>query len=206
MLLALVASLALASASTVAPTMQRATIPKLASQTLRLRGGIGDDELAAEASKIGKVAVTLTVTVHHIRSMHAPPTKVVIVGSLPELGNWDVKKGVTLVSTPETYPIFTGTLFLPPKTAFEYKYVVVKAEEGGEGVAQQWESVNSENSQRPMTTAAAGTMEIRNEFCESRGTDPRITDEPFQLTAQEWSRWYQHHMINQAPMGGGQEA
>jgi hypothetical protein len=25
--------------------------------------------------------------------MHAPPTKVVIVGSLPELGNWDVKKG-----------------------------------------------------------------------------------------------------------------
>ena len=46
------------------------------------------------------------------------------------------------MSTPETYPIFTGTLFLPPKTAFEYKYVVVKAEEGGEGVAQQWESVN----------------------------------------------------------------
>jgi hypothetical protein len=29
--------------------------------------------------------------------------------SVPELGNWDVKKGVTLVSTPDTFPIFTGT-------------------------------------------------------------------------------------------------
>ena len=35
-----------------------------------------------------------------------------------------------------------------------------------------------------MTTSAAGAMEIKNEFCESRGTDPRITDEPFQLSAQ----------------------
>ena len=34
---------------------------------LRLRGGLPDDELAAQAAKIGKVAVTLTVTVPHIR-------------------------------------------------------------------------------------------------------------------------------------------
>ena len=27
-------------------------------------------------------------------------------------------------------------------------------------------------------------MDIKNEFLESRGTDPRITDEPFQLSAQ----------------------
>ena len=45
-----------------------------------------------QAAKIGKVAVTLTVSVPHIRSVNAPPTKVVIVGSLPELGAWDVRK------------------------------------------------------------------------------------------------------------------
>ena len=52
------------------------------------------------------------------------------------------RQGVTLVSTPETFPIFTGTLFLTPNTKFEYKYAVVRAEEGGEGVQQQWEAVN----------------------------------------------------------------
>ena len=43
----------------------------------------------------------------------------------------DPKKAVTLVSTPDTFPIFTGTFFLPPNTAFEYKYAVLKAEAGG---------------------------------------------------------------------------
>ena len=52
------------------------------------------------------------------------------------------RQGVTLVSTPETFPIFTGTLFLAPNTKFEYKYAVVRAEEGGDGVQQQWEAVN----------------------------------------------------------------
>eukprot|EP00918_Siedleckia_nematoides_P001700 GHVU01004035.1.p1 GENE.GHVU01004035.1~~GHVU01004035.1.p1 ORF type:complete len:178 (+),score=46.46 GHVU01004035.1:3-536(+) len=168
---------------------------------LRLRGGLADDELAKEAAKIGKVAVTVTVTVPHIRSVNAPPTKVVVVGSVPELGSWDVKKGVTLVSTPDTFPIFTGTFFLPPKTKFEYKYAVLKAQEGGDGVGQQWEASN-----REMTTAAAGAMDIKNEFIESRMTDPRITDEPFQLSAQEWSRWYKHHQSQLIALGNGQEA
>lgn len=121
---------------------------------------------------------------------------------MPELGSWDVKKvGVTLVSTPDTFPIFTGTFFLPPKTKFEYKYAVLKAQEGGDGVGQQWEASN-----REMTTAAAGAMDIKNEFIESRMTDPRITDEPFQLSAQEWSRWYKHHQSQLIALGNGQEA
>jgi len=195
--LALAAMLSTASAATVATGITRATTTSIGANNLRLRGGLADDELATQAAKIGKVAVTLTVSVPHIRSVNAPPTKVVIVGSLPELGAWDVRKGVTLVSTPETFPIFTGTLFLAPNTKFEYKYAVVRAEEGGEGVQQQWEAVN-----RPMTTSAAGAMEIKNEFCESRGTDPRITDEPFQLSAQEWSRWNLHHMSRLVPLEG----
>jgi len=47
---------------------------------------------------------------------------------------------------------------------------------------------------RPMTTAASGVMQVNNEFNEFRGTDPRLTDEPFQLTAQEWSKYMKHHV------------
>ena len=55
-MVAIVASLAVASAATHAPSMQRAALPTLASHnTLRLRGGIADEELAQEAAKIGKV-------------------------------------------------------------------------------------------------------------------------------------------------------
>jgi hypothetical protein len=32
-----------------------------------------------------------------------------------------------------------------------------------------------------MTTAEIGVMEVKNEFNEFRGTDPRLTDEPFQV-------------------------
>jgi len=203
--LALVASLATTSATanfaSAAQRGARAPVLSTHQANLRLRGGFADDELAKEAAKIGKVAVTVTVTVAHIRSVNAPPTKVVIVGSVPELGNWDVKKGMTLVSTPDTFPIFTGTFFLPPKTKFEYKYAVLKAQEGGDGVGQQWEASN-----RAMMTAAAGAMDIKNEFIESRLTDPRITDEPFQLSAQEWSRWYKHHQSQLIALGNGQEA
>merc|ERR1712216_1030675 len=92
LVLALAAMLSTASAATVATGITRATTASIGANSLRLRGGLADDELATQAVKIGKVAVTLTVSVPHIRSVNAPPTKVVIVGSLPELGAWDVRK------------------------------------------------------------------------------------------------------------------
>jgi hypothetical protein len=39
-----------------------------------------------------QVEMNVTLSVHHIRSMNAPKTKVVMVGGLPELGNWDINK------------------------------------------------------------------------------------------------------------------
>jgi hypothetical protein len=74
-----------------------------------------------------------------------------MVGNLPQLGTWDVNKGVPMTTTPEEYPIFRGSVCLPAKTAFEYKYVVVA--EGGAPtpaaapgtpppVKQQWEAIN----------------------------------------------------------------
>jgi len=45
-----------------------------------------------------------------------------------------------------------------------------------------------------MTTEASGVMQVKNEFNEMRGTDPRLSDEPFQLSAQEWSQYMKHHV------------
>mmetsp|Transcript_22704 Transcript_22704/g.35536 ORF Transcript_22704/g.35536 Transcript_22704/m.35536 type:complete len:194 (+) Transcript_22704:253-834(+) len=178
--------LAVSSASTLTPI----AVPSLQvnqGSALRLRGGA--DSLASEASKLGKVAVTFEVCVSHIRPKNGPPVVVKIVGSSAELGAWDPARGVPLICTADTFPIFTGVAFLDPNSKIEYKFVVEKAEPGGDGPQQQWEAVN-----RELAVGAAGAMTVRNEFRESRLTDPRISDEPYQLTAQEWCRFYKNHV------------
>ena len=42
--------------------------------------------------------VTIKMSAHHIHPLNSPPVKIVICGSTPELGNWDVSKGVELKS------------------------------------------------------------------------------------------------------------
>lgn len=180
--------LASASATQIFTTQPLAApVATTQGSALRLRGGA--DPLAAEAAKLGKVAVTFEVAVPHIRPKNGPPVVVKIVGSTPDLGQWDPSQGVALISTADTFPIFTGVAFLDPNSKVEYKYLVAKAEPGGDGPQQQWEAVN-----RELAVGAAGAMTVRNEFRESRGTDPRISDEPFQLSAQEWSRYYNQHL------------
>jgi hypothetical protein len=56
------------------------------------------------------------------------------------------------------------------------KYAVTKQTPGGDGVQTQWESV-----ERTVVVPASGILELKNEFMEGRDTDPRITDEPFQV-------------------------
>jgi len=166
-----------------------------------------------KAPPAGQVRFDVSTAIHHIKSLNAPKAKVLMVGGLPQLGNWDVNKGVQLTTTPDQYPIFYGSVMLPAKTAFEYKFVVV-----AEGVkpappaapgapatpaapTQQWEAIN-----RPMTTAPSGVMTVKSEFNEFRGTDPRLTDEPFQLTAQEWSRLMKHHISPMTTYAGNYSA
>mmetsp|Transcript_342 Transcript_342/g.857 ORF Transcript_342/g.857 Transcript_342/m.857 type:complete len:83 (+) Transcript_342:115-363(+) len=81
---------------------------------------------------------------------------------------------------------------MDPNKAVEYKYAVVKAQAGGDGPGSQWEAAN-----REMKVGSPGAMLVKNCFKENRLTDPRITDEPFQLTAQEWCRYYRHHVNSQ---------
>ncbi|KAJ1467067.1 hypothetical protein T484DRAFT_1646161, partial [Baffinella frigidus] len=142
--------------------------------------------LAEEASKLGKVAVTFQVTVHHIRTANSPPCKEFVDGRNPFWGS--THAGVSLITTPGTFPIFTGIAFVDPNAKVEYKYAVV-AQGGDTKVKSQWEAAN-----RQLTTGKVGAVLQRDAFVEDRISDPRITDEPFQqLSSQEWTRWYKHH-------------
>lgn len=179
-----------------------------ASGGLRLRGG----SAAPAQGKAGMVPVTIKVSAHHIHPINSPPVKVVICGEGPQLGNWDVTKGVELKSVhvdtesftasgAGAFPEHTGTIMLPAGTTVEYKFAVTLVDPATDHpVKTQWEAV-----QRKLTVPASGSLEIRSEFMEARDSDPRITDEPFQCNAQEWSRWYRHHTSGLAEVQPGRE-
>jgi alpha-amylase len=46
---------------------------------------------------------------------------VFVVGNTPALGNWAPANGVAL--SPSNYPVWTGTVAMPPGTTIEYKYI-----------------------------------------------------------------------------------
>uniref|UniRef100_A0A7S0TYE1 CBM20 domain-containing protein n=1 Tax=Hemiselmis andersenii TaxID=464988 RepID=A0A7S0TYE1_HEMAN len=179
-----------------------------ASKGLRLRGG----SAAPAQAKNGMVPVTVKVSAHHIHPINSPPVKVVICGEGPELGNWELGKGVELksvhsetesftASAAGAFPEHTGTIMLPAGKSVEFKFAVTLVDPACEHpVKAQWEAVN-----RKISVPASGAMEIRCEFMEARDSDPRITDEPFQCNAQEWARYYRHHISGLSEVQPGRE-
>jgi len=180
-----------------------------ANKGLRLRGG---SAAAPPQAKNGMVPVTIKVSAHHIHPINSPPVKVVICGEGPELGNWDIAKSIELkaaqcdtesftASGAGMFPEHSGTIMLPAGKEFEFKYAVTVADAASDSaVKTQWEAVN-----RKVSVPATGSLTINSEFMEARDSDPRITDEPFQCNAQEWSRWYRHHISNLEEVQPGRE-
>lgn len=76
---------------------------------------------------------------------------VYVVGSIPALGSWNTSSAIVLSSA--SYPVWTGTLALPPGTAFEYKYI--KKDAAGNVV---WES----GANRTGTTPASGSATLND--------------------------------------------
>jgi len=74
---------------------------------------------------------------------------VFVVGSLPQLGNWDLSNAIPLDAT--NYPVWGATVYLPPNTEFEYKFI--RKETDGSIV---WES----DPNRQDTTPAYGVQLI----------------------------------------------
>jgi len=74
---------------------------------------------------------------------------VFVVGSVPQLGNWDPSNAIPL--DPVNYPVWGATVYLPPTTMFQYKFI--RKESNGNVV---WES----DPDRQATTPASGVQQI----------------------------------------------
>ncbi|KAH8986767.1 glycoside hydrolase [Lactarius hatsudake] len=72
-----------------------------------------------------------------------------VLGSVPQLGNWDPSNAIPL--DPTNYPVWAATAYLPPNTAFQYKFI--RKESNGNIV---WES----DPNRQDTTPASGTQSV----------------------------------------------
>jgi len=76
-----------------------------------------------------------------------------VVGSAPQLGNWDPSNAIPL--DPTDYPVWGATVYLPPSTAFEYKFI--RKQPNGNVV---WES----DPAREDTTPASGLQWIETSW------------------------------------------
>ena len=74
---------------------------------------------------------------------------VYVVGDIPALGAWNTANAVALSSA--TYPVWSGTVSIPPSTSFQYKYIVI---DGAGNVT--WES--GANRSAASGTGAAVTL------------------------------------------------
>ncbi|KAH9169805.1 glycoside hydrolase [Lactarius sanguifluus] len=72
-----------------------------------------------------------------------------VVGSVPQLGNWNTTNAIPL--DPTNYPVWAATVYLPSNTAFQYKFI--RKESNGNVV---WES----DPNRQDTTPTSGTQSI----------------------------------------------
>jgi alpha-amylase len=94
-------------------------------------------------SSCSSVAVTFDVNATTVWGEN-----VYVLGNQTALSNWNASGGVALSSA--TYPVWRGTVSLPPNTTIEYKYVKKN------GSAVLWES----GANRTLTTGSACTSSV----------------------------------------------
>jgi alpha-amylase len=78
---------------------------------------------------------------------------VYVVGSIPALGSWNTSNAIALSSA--SYPVWKGTVALPPNTAFEYKYI--KKDPDG---SIEWES----GANRTYSTGSSGSATLNDSW------------------------------------------
>lgn len=64
---------------------------------------------------------------------------VALIGSVPELGEWDISKAIYLQTSPSTYPIWKTErpIYFQRKSVFQFKFVVVD----DQGKLKRWEFI-----------------------------------------------------------------
>jgi len=105
----------------------------------------------AVAIHIGdKIAAQTITTNFNVNATTYWGQNVYVVGNIAQLGNWSTSQAVPLSAA--GYPIWSGTVQLPPSTAIEFKYIKI---DGGNVV---WES----GSNRVLTTPASGSVNLNH--------------------------------------------
>ncbi|KAL6308371.1 glucoamylase [Sparassis latifolia] len=103
-------------------------------------GSWGAAGLQLPSTCTGGVAVTFTVTYDTYYGQN-----VYIVGSVAALGNWSPSSALLMSSA--NYPTWSITVFLPPSTAIQYKYIAM------DGSSITWE----DDPNNSFTTPASGS-------------------------------------------------
>lgn len=100
----------------------------------------------ATASKTSTPSPSIAVT-FKVNATTVMGQNVYVVGNIPALGSWNTGSAILLSSA--TYPVWSGTINLPPNTLVQYKYI--KKDGAGNVI---WES----DPNRSFTTPASGTL------------------------------------------------
>ncbi|GAA2611670.1 alpha-amylase [Paractinoplanes durhamensis] len=93
-------------------------------------------------------ACTTVATAFGVNATTVWGENVYVLGSVAALGSWNTAGGVALSSA--SYPVWTGTVNLPPNTTVEYKYVKKN------GSTVTWES----GANRTLTTGSSCTTSV----------------------------------------------
>ncbi|CAI2372636.1 unnamed protein product [Moneuplotes crassus] len=88
-----------------------------------------------------------------------PEERIILVGSLPELGSWDPSKGVKLLTDATCFPFWSGTIHIPTMSTFEYKYVIVNSINN---TVSRWEEL-PDNGNRILTVKQKGIFSVEEQ-------------------------------------------
>mmetsp|Transcript_4596 Transcript_4596/g.7114 ORF Transcript_4596/g.7114 Transcript_4596/m.7114 type:complete len:963 (+) Transcript_4596:113-3001(+) len=109
------------------------------------RGGSSAD--LVQASQVADKPTVFTEVTFQIKVETSLSEKVIVVGDCYAIGFWSPTDGFVLSTTPETYPVWTGTATFPTNVPVQYKYAVVRPD-----ADIKWEAIKGN---RTFTTTGA---------------------------------------------------
>ena len=119
-------------------------------QTASFNSSTGTFSVPARTTAVfvsdGSSSTTDIPTTFNVNATTVWGQNVYVVGNISQLGNWNTNNAISLSAS--NYPIWNGTINLPPSTTIQYKYI--KKDGNGNVI---WES----GSNRVYTTPASGT-------------------------------------------------
>jgi hypothetical protein len=116
--------------------------------------------------------VQVSVSFHELRTT-AWGESISVVGSIPQLGNWDPTKAIFLSASSQysnTNPLWSTTVNMPPGTSFQYKYILFDINGN-----VKWEQDPNHSYTVPTSCSAPATQ---SDVWQSTSAAPQTTPTP----------------------------